>query len=1178
MYLSRIELFGFKSFAQKTVIDFSSGVTCVVGPNGCGKTNILDAVRWVLGEQRSTALRSDRMENVIFNGSRHRRPMGMSEISLIIQNSRDILPVEYGEIVLTRRLYRAGESEYLMNRAPCRLKDITDLFMDTGMGPGSYSVIELKMVEELLSDKPEERRHLFEEAAGITKYKHRRRMALRRLEETRGHILRLEDILGEAERQVNQLRRQVRRTERYREYSGELKELEIRLARVEFDQYRRRLEPLQERLAEDRGKLKRMDLDLVRREARGAELERRIIAAENRQADSEEALRLRYEDCRRIEEELLVNRERGAALERELERMRTESEDLEPRIAASRESLLEAERGIRRSSEQSAKLKERADRAATEAESAAADLARASDEAAAARDKVLEVLGRLSLKRSEQARVAAGIESAQRQLGELREQESRMREEREERLGRRGELQGRQELALASRREHEQAREGGSRELERGLERLREARQLEHELAAELKAARDRRRLIEGLLSRFEGVPGGARAVLAAGVEGIVDTLGNLIHADPEHLAATEAAVGEAAGWLVAEDRAAVEAASEVLAEAEQGGCTFVVLSGLEARSVADAPVEVPAGCRSLASLLKVTDRFRPLVEHLLRNCWLCDNIDEAAAGELPPGSLCVTCEGNWFRPPAVWRRGPGAGSGESHLGLRYRLESLAGEVEDFGERGAAAARAREDVEVEVRGLEARLKGAGEKLERADLECRQCEMELSRLDFEEERCSRDEKTRRGLAAEIDDRLARETALERGLKVEIGDLEVEQDGAGGDAESAARLLERRQEQHRRASESGAAARQAAAEQRIRVESEEQERDRLASFIDEGTAKLQGLAGELEQGSARWKELGARREELEQQRLLADEARERGQRDLDQRKAEHQELGDSRREHKREETGLREQREALLKSTHDGELEVSEIRIQLENLKRRIAEEYGLELKPAEDEDPRTEPRDFDPQAARERVAELREAIRRLGPVNLLAIDEYETEKERLDFQRKQLGDLLEAEALLKETIQRINRVARELFEDCFRKIRENFDYLFRKLFKDGRADLGLGEDDPLESDILVSATPSGKRIQNLNLMSGGEKTMTAIALLFAIYMVKPSPFCILDEVDAPLDDVNIARFNKLIQEFSEMTQFIIITHNKKTMGYADQLHGVTMAEEGVSSMVSVQLSL
>ena len=327
MYLSRLDLYGFKSFAQRTQLELSSGVTCVVGPNGCGKTNILDAVRWVLGEQKAGTLRSDRMESVIFTGSAHRKPLGMAEVSLTIENSRGILPTEYGEIVLTRRLYRSGESEYLMNRQPCRLKDINDLFMDTGMGSGSYSVIELKMVEDLLSEKPEERRALFEEAAGITKYKHRRRAALRKLEETRQHILRLEDVVAEAERQVAALKRQVGRTERHRELTLELRQTELGLAREDLARWSGRLRPLR-RLAEQGGlEAARQEAELARQGSLVTALGTELLRAEDEAAEGDVTLRSRWEACRVLEDEALVVRERLRSLERDQARLATERND-----------------------------------------------------------------------------------------------------------------------------------------------------------------------------------------------------------------------------------------------------------------------------------------------------------------------------------------------------------------------------------------------------------------------------------------------------------------------------------------------------------------------------------------------------------------------------------------------------------------------------------------------------------------------------------------------------------------------------------------------------------------------------------------------------------------------------------------------------------------------------------
>lgn len=1166
MYLSRIELFGFKSFAQRTIVDFSSGVTCVVGPNGCGKTNILDAVRWVLGEQKSSTLRSDRMESVIFNGAKIRKPLGLAEVSLTIENSRGILPVEYSEIVLTRRLYRSGESEYLMNRQPCRLKDINDLFMDTGMGPGSYSVIELKMVEDLLSDRPEERRHLFEEAAGVTRYKHRRRAALRKLDETRQHILRLEDVVAEAERQVAGLKRQVRRTERHRELSAELRETDLELAGAELAGAVARLEPLRRQLDEARLESAGLERDLAARGAELTSLGKRVLEAEEELQTAEDALRQRWEACRTLEEEALVGRERLASLGRDLERMERERTELRPRLAEGAGKLEACEARLAEAEGREQAL-ETAFRAASEAaEDASARLEETRLKVETVRSRVLETLGRQSRCQSELARIGAALDGLRRQLADQEEEASlaradqamrlEEREARREELGRLEEEERRAVEALDQRRQR----------LEAAREALLEAERRGHELSAERRSLDGRRRLLEQLLTRFEGVPGGARAVLEAGVEGVVDLLGNLVHAESERLPALEAALGEAARWLVAEDAAAVERAAAVLESSRKGGCVFAVLDRLPAPRRATPP----PGCHPLAEGLKAAESVRPLLDFLLADAWLCDDPEAAAAAAPPsPGALFVAPDGRWHRPPALFSRGARAEDGESSLGLRVQFEELAAGLARIDERVqgqegvvAAARGAREAAAVELAEAERLRVAAAEKTQ-------QCRRRLERLAYEEERFGRDEQAFRRSVDELGRRRAESEGRERALKTELESLLLEKDEAEGEAASLARRLERLTEDYRGKAEARGAAQLAVGEHRLRRESEAREAERLRRFLSEGRERAERLDRELVEGAQEKAARLARREELEREQALAEEGRVREQARVDERKAAMQEIARQQRELQGAERELRERREQRREAAHAAELEIREVEGSTVALRERVRVEHGVVLEAG---------RPLEPGEAREagrRVAELRDALQRLGPVNLLAIEEYETEHQRHEFLARQLGDLLEAEAMLKETIGRINRVARELFEETFSKIRVNFEYLFKKLFQDGRADLQLAADDPLEADIQISASPAGKRVQNLMLMSGGEKTLTAIALLFAIYMVKPSPFCILDEVDAPLDDANIARFNTIIQEFSGMTQFIIITHNKKTMGYADQLYGVTMAEEGVSTLVSVQ---
>ena len=1177
MYFSRLDLYGFKSFAQRTQLDFSSGVTCVVGPNGCGKTNILDAVRWVLGEQRSATLRSERMENVIFTGSAQRRPLGLAEVSLTIENSRGILPVEYGEIVLTRRLYRSGESEYLMNRQPCRLKDISDLFMDTGMGAGSYSVIELKMVEDLLSDRPEERRQLFEEAAGITKYKHRRRAALRKLEETRQHLLRLEDVAAEAERQSSALKRQVGRTERHRELSRELRETELALAREDLWRWGRRLEPLRKALAESGLAAARLEAELARQGSLLTSVGTALLQAEDAVAQGERTLRERWEDCRRLEDEALVARERLKALERDQQRLAREQGELEPRLAESvaRETALAA--GLAECGGRQQALDGALDLAASRAGQAEGRLESLRAQLEQARARVLELLGRQARLGGELAGATASLEGHRRRREDLQGEEIQLTSERAERAPRLEEL----ERELAAARSGLEAAQGRRREAadraEQARGALEEARRSLQELAGEQRALEGRRQLLEQVLSRHEGVPGGARAVLEAGLPGVLDLLGSLVHAEAALLPALERALGEAAGWVLVEDEDAAERAAQLLREAGQGGCTLALLDRVPAAAPA---IPAPAGCRPLAGELRCDTRARPLLEHLLAGCWLVPE-DGLRPWEEPgrAGQLFLTPQGESRRPPLL--RGVGRGQGGGQLGLRLQAEGLREEAAKLegrhgklGEAAAGAEAALARAQEELAAAEAGERAAAEAL-------RERERVGERLALEEERAGRDAQAlRRGLA-ELEERAGEAAARERGLRGQLEELQGERDEAEGANARLAAVAEEQAGLARGLAEARGAAQVAASEGRLRLDAQQRELDQVRRFLAEGRGRLERAVADMAEGEARRGALVARLEELEKLQVAAALTREEEERLQEGRRVLQGELRGRQKELRAAEEALRGERDGQRERAHQAELEAQGLEARAAALVERVQAEHELALDPAAAVPPPGVGEESEEEAAarreeaRRRAAECREALRRLGPVNLLAIEEYEAESRRADFLRAQLGDLQEAEAMLKETIARINRVARELFEESFGQIRANFDYLFRKLFSDGRADLALEGEDPLEAEILISATPSGKRIQSLSLMSGGEKTLTAIALLFAIYMVKPSPFCILDEVDAPLDDNNIARFNTLIQEFSGMTQFIIITHNKKTMGYADQLYGVTMAEEGVSSIVSVQ---
>jgi chromosome segregation protein len=1172
MYLARIELYGFKSFAQRTVVDFSSGVTSVVGPNGCGKTNILDAVRWVLGEQRTSTLRSDRMESVIFNGSRHRRPLGLAEVSLTIENSRGILPLEYSEVLITRRLYRSGESEYLLNRVPCRLKDITDLFMDTGMGAGSYSVIELKMVEDLLSERPEERRHLFEEAAGVTKYKHRRRAALRKLDETRQNIERLEDVVTEAGRQMTTLKRQVRKTQRHREYVSEQKTLDLQLARAQFLSLHDALKPLTGQVQESGERIKKLALELEALDAKDAVFLRELVHAEQRQTDVEEALRERAGRLRKLEEEALVGRERLLALQRDLDRMSREKMELQPQLQSSQEKLKILDQNLAESSQK----QERLDADFAKARSAASTAQSVLDEEGAAvekaRAKILDLLGRVSRKESAQASVGSSLEEQELQRQDRQDAQSRARDEQAARL-----------IRIESVQTEKQEKDALCAQADTVLaacEATKESVQAEGEecgrrlqvCLSEEKALQDRHTFLDRLLSRFEGVPGGARQVLEAKLPGVIDTLGNLLHAEKGVLAAVEVALGDASSFVLVKNRQAMQAAVEVLEEKSGGGCTFLLMDELPSQPDIVSPFEA---ARPLVESLRVSDQFSSVMRFLLRDFFLVDSLENLPEG-LPRGSTYLTADGQLFRPPMTHRRGRASEQAGAHLGLSFQLEESEGELEILSKKIDDARHAQKVTLAKRQTCELALKESHERRLAKMAERDEVSARAQRLHFELERFQSDEASflKRDLLAK--ERKDKDTLTQLELQEAIQTLKLDRDRLEEDLRQRSARLEGLNASTRVALDAQTAADMQAREWRLRLQADRAEQARLRQFLEEGYARLQRDDELTQKGQTQAAALSARGDELERDQLVAREARLKEEGRLEQMRSEIKAVSQQQKVLHREQNEMRQERETLIESQHAAEIKQTELLAQTKALVERMRAEYdvGITLPDASDHESL---RNLDQPSDQERILEIKEALRRLGPVNLLAIEEYDSEKERFDFLQTQLKDLLEAEKMLKEMITRINRVAGELFEVSFQKIRTNFEYLFKKLFNDGHADLSLTGEDQLEGEIAISASPSGKRIQSLSLMSGGEKTLTAIALLFAIYMVKPSPFCILDEVDAPLDDANIGRFNTIIQEFSAMTQFIIITHNKKTMGYADQLYGVTMAEEGVSSLVSVQFN-
>ncbi|MDB4948038.1 MAG: chromosome segregation protein [Gemmatimonadetes bacterium] len=1172
MKLRSLKLHGFKSFADRTLIEFRDGVTAIVGSNGCGKSNTADAVRWVLGEQRASAVRGAKMEEVIFQGTTKRRALNFAEVSLTFSNEDGSVALPQSEIEVARKVFREGGSEYALNRAPCRLRDIHDMLRDTGLGANAYSIIEAGMIDAILSERAEERRALFEEAAGIGKYKDRRRAAQRRLEQAEGDLARLGDLVAEVESKVRALARQRRKAQRHEELQARRLDLEVTLAREEMAALAAGLSRGAERLAalgreeQDSGaELSTAEAILSERRLEGADLSRLRTAAAVRLDEVRRRL-----DAR--EREILLADERRGHAEMRIAQLVRERQELAERAGrldadarrladelARAEGKLEALRG---------QLEERMDANAVLRGTLAAH--RQASDAAAGRAR--ELAREIASAEGERASLERRQQEAEQRIARLVQQAAALADEIAA-LGQQTDLWSVQGETLRARRD------AAADAADSAREEVRVLRGREQAAHAELRAAEDRvSRLTaqvaarEALEASYEGFSP-AVAKLMAGRErfpGVLGPLADFVSAagvDPAAAGAVESFLGTLLQGVVVEDLAAVRRVRDWFRREWKGGGTLLLLP-LDAPGVREGAEALRAGTGGVEG----TGRGSAWVDAFLAGLLVLGGEDPLDGY---PAGARVDTFGDTVDSRGVVRLGQPA-SGEGILARREALARLQDQRE-------AAAAARDRMTADRDALREAMADAEERSREADDLRRSAEGEIRRLEAEtaahgarSARLERDrlevvsgaEAARRG-ASEAAERTAATDARLLALReaAEAAVLEAERAGAGlaeldarweaaRDEESELRVAVARAEGDLRETE------RALGEARRGAEGARGRGRTLEAEAGELRASLEGLSGVREKAGT----------ELEA--LFADRDREAAQvQGLDTRiseveaeaaQAEERARVARRREHERSE------------ERHRLELERADLDSRLVRLRERLEVEWARPWEVLQSSARPVE--EGDAEAWRREIRDVAAQVEALGPINMLAVQEHEEEERRLAFLTEQRDDLNRARDDLASAIRQINKTARDVFMETFDVVRENFKRTFHSLFQGGECDVWLADpDDPLESPVEIQASPRGKKTQRIHLLSGGERTLTALSLLFGIYLVKPSPFCLFDEVDAPLDESNVGRFIQLLEDFKANTQFIVITHNPRTMEAADWLYGVTMEEPGVSSIVSVELT-
>ncbi|MEK6744010.1 MAG: chromosome segregation protein SMC [Nitrospirota bacterium] len=1185
MQLKSLNMLGFKSFFEKTTLQFQPGVTAVVGPNGCGKSNISDAIRWVLGEQSAKHLRGDKMEDVIFSGSESRKPLGLAEVTLTLANVSG-LPSEFGqysEIEITRRLYRSGESEYLINKIPCRLKDIRDLMMDAGVGAKLHAIIEQDRVKKIIDSKPEDRRFLFEEVAGVMKYKARRQEALSKLESTQQNQLRVNDILIEVKRQVNSLDRQAKKAERYQKLRGEMKDLEFRLASVEYSNLGREwtastdefktiedevtglhasLSTIEAAIEETRAEALSSERELAHLQGQLHETENSLRQAEHRVEMSRTQISAlteqRGRDLKDIE---YLNQESERNAEQK-KRFEEESGSIAASLAAQNIVLLEKTVAFENLS-QALKSKE------TALEAARAGVYSAMTESAAEKTRIANIESRIQ-HLDEQDHAAQG------ESGELAKKLEGLKvllTQKEEEIGQ-----------TASRRAALQ--EEHARVTTRLADAVARKKTLDEELGTtknRLAGQNSRLHSLIELEQSLDGYQKGVQTVMAAKKQSASERVGtvhglvaDLIETEPKYETAIEAVLGDRLQNVVVGSQNDSLKAIEYLKSSSGGRSTFIPESPREIKTEPFVKNGHSGVIGSALGVVKFKEDYKNVAQYLLGDVVVVDTMDTALYLFHKNGihKTIVTLTGEIVDPWGAFTGGAVEAGGSGMLRKRREIKDLESEVVGLTTRIVeleTAVQALEAAIAEDTRSEARL---SEEVHKAELELLHQEKDASALREETGRTGTRVST---LASEGAERAARRTEfraeIERSSTM-LKDLEDGHSSAQASIESIQRELAAERE-HLEAARTGIT------EVRMAVTSFQEKQ----AAAEKGLAALAltalDLAERLRKRQSEIGEIADKVREFEAAIASAEEdirgniaVLEREREALAVKQEAHAEKTRALTSHEEEARQIRHDIDAAQKRFSAIEVRRTELRMKIEHLKDNIWTAYHTELEAMVQELGRFE---INLDESKLRLDELRLKIEQMGPINVDALQEYNELRERYDLLSAQQQDIHDSIANLKETIAKLDVETIELFTQSFNDIHDKFREVFTRLFEGGRAELVmLDPSNVLESGIEIIAQPRGKKVQSITSLSGGEKALTAIALLFAAFLVKPSPFCMLDEADAPLDASNVMRFTRLVREMSARSQFIVITHKTGTMEMADALYGITMDEPGCSKVVSVKL--
>jgi len=1179
MYLKSIEVHGFKSFANKIVFEFKPGITGIVGPNGSGKSNVADAVRWVLGEQKIKQLRGSSMQDVIFSGTEMRKPLSYAYVAITLDNSDHALPVDFEEVTVGRRLYRSGESEYVINNSPCRLKDVYELFYDTGIGKEGYSIIGQGQIDKILSGKPEEKRELFDEAAGIVKFKRRKTEAMKKLDNEHANLLRVNDILTELEKQVGPLEKQSEKAKIYLKKKEELKTLDVNVFLLDHDRVLKQLEDVQEKYKNASAELEenkenfdqaKADYDFVQ-----SEIQRLGEEIENAHALMNESLEKRS----KLEIQLNILKERISSAAGNKEHLQSRVVAVQQEIdekTADKDKILEEKKVI---DQQLSEIEEKKKEANDALEEIQGKIEAHNNRIEELKNAIIDGLNARATTKSQMGRFDTMLEQVQIRKAELSSRLIRYKSDEEAQDKLIEELK--ENLAKIS--EEAKAYDSQQAEVDGRLseihdemseldEKLRKKRELYHQEKSKLET-------LANLTERYEGYGGSVKMVMEQkkSEKGLIGVVADIIQVDQKYEVAIETALGGNIQNVVTEDEETAKRMIGFLKKNRYGRATFLPLTALDHPQEFKNPEALKEeGAIGLAdTLVNLDKKYRNVAKAMLGRILVVDTIDHAMkiARKFQYSVRMVTLEGELLVPGGAISGG--AFKNNSNLLSRRR------ELAELEEKVTKIQKETQEIEDQIskirderNGLRAKVENLRMLAQNAILQQNTAQLNLDAAIEKKNEQKNDlgslhdeekdiEKQLQDIASDkqkVEDELSASMDKEKEMTADIEKLQAEVEGMHDQEEKQALSVSSIDLDVQKMLQ--------------KQEFEQANVDRIDAEIARHTAELQEIKDSLEHSDEEVLQNKENLKAIEETIEASFGAQSDAEKELKEKQQQKEELTEKQK-------NFFEKREELSSRINELDKEVYRLNAQKERQEEYVEsqinymwDEYEITLTDAaamRQEDMTDLP------AMKKSITTIKDEIRKLGDVNVNAIEDYKNLMERYTFLKGQHDDLIEAEKQLETIITELDTAMRKQFKDKFAEIGREYDKVFKELFGGGHGTLELAEDeDILEAGINITAQPPGKKLQNMMQLSGGEKALAAIALLFAIQNLKPSPFCLLDEIEAALDENNVGRFAKYLHKLTKSTQFIVITHRRGTMESADRLYGITMQEKGVSALVSVDL--